>query len=80
MCEAIPPLPQYVFMSWSLLKHRDKFTFLPLIDTDPKFKSKLKYYFSVIYSEHCNSLPFSLMGLPVRCHLKNGDTMGYFKA
>jgi hypothetical protein len=24
---AIPPLPQYVFMAWCLVKHRDKFTF-----------------------------------------------------
>jgi hypothetical protein len=23
---AIPPLPQYVFMAWCLVKHRDKFT------------------------------------------------------
>jgi hypothetical protein len=27
---AIPPLPQYVFMVWCLVKHRDNFTFLPL--------------------------------------------------
>jgi hypothetical protein len=25
--EAIPPLPQYVFMAWCLVKHRDNFTF-----------------------------------------------------
>jgi hypothetical protein len=25
---AIPPLPQYVFMGWCLVKHRDKFTFI----------------------------------------------------
>jgi hypothetical protein len=24
---AIPPLPQYVFMAWCLVKHRDNFTF-----------------------------------------------------
>jgi hypothetical protein len=23
----IPPLPQYVFMEWYLVKHRDNFTF-----------------------------------------------------
>jgi hypothetical protein len=23
----IPPLPQYVFMAWCLVKHRDNFTF-----------------------------------------------------
>jgi hypothetical protein len=27
MCEAITPLPQYAFMAWSLVKHRDNFTF-----------------------------------------------------
>jgi hypothetical protein len=25
MCGAIPPLPQYVFMVWCLVKHRDNF-------------------------------------------------------
>jgi hypothetical protein len=25
---AIPPLPQYVFMAWCLVKHRDNFTFI----------------------------------------------------
>jgi hypothetical protein len=25
---AIPPFPQYVFMEWCLVKHRDTFTFL----------------------------------------------------
>jgi hypothetical protein len=24
---AIPPLPQYVFVAWCLVKHRDNFTF-----------------------------------------------------
>jgi hypothetical protein len=24
---AIPPLPEYVFMAWFLVKHRDNFTF-----------------------------------------------------
>jgi len=27
MCEAMPPLPQYVSMTWRLVKHRDNFTF-----------------------------------------------------
>jgi hypothetical protein len=27
MREAIPPLPQYVFIAWCLVKHRDNFTF-----------------------------------------------------
>jgi hypothetical protein len=26
MCGAIPPLPQYVFMAWCFVKHRDNFT------------------------------------------------------
>jgi hypothetical protein len=25
---SIPPLPQYVFMAWCLVKHRDNFTFI----------------------------------------------------
>jgi len=24
---SLPPLPQYVFMAWCLVKHRDNFTF-----------------------------------------------------
>jgi hypothetical protein len=27
MREAVPPLPQYAFMAWCLVKHRDIFTF-----------------------------------------------------
>jgi len=27
MCGAVLPLPQYVFMAWWLLKHRENFTF-----------------------------------------------------
>jgi hypothetical protein len=27
MSGAIPPLPQYAFMAWCLVKHRDNFTF-----------------------------------------------------
>jgi hypothetical protein len=27
VCGAIPPLPQYVFMVWCLVKQRDSFTF-----------------------------------------------------
>jgi hypothetical protein len=29
MSGAIPPLPQYGFMAWYLVKRRDNFTFLP---------------------------------------------------
>jgi len=28
MSEAIPPLTQYAFMAWCLVKHRDNFTFI----------------------------------------------------
>jgi hypothetical protein len=28
---AIPPLPQYAFMVWGLVKHRDNFTFTFLL-------------------------------------------------
>jgi len=28
---AIPPLPQYAFMAWCLVKHRDKFTFVVVV-------------------------------------------------
>jgi hypothetical protein len=27
MREDIPPLPQYIFMTWCLVKHGDNFTF-----------------------------------------------------
>jgi hypothetical protein len=29
MSGAIPPLPDYAFMAWCLVKHRNNFTFLP---------------------------------------------------
>jgi hypothetical protein len=28
MSGAIPPLPQYAFMAWCLVKHMDNFTFI----------------------------------------------------
>jgi hypothetical protein len=31
---AIPPLSQYVLMVWCLVKHKDNFTFLPLINAE----------------------------------------------
>jgi len=43
---AIPPLPQYVFMEWCLVKHGDTFTFTfyqsGLEPLRPVPKSKLK--------------------------------------
>jgi hypothetical protein len=35
---AIPPLPQYVFMAWCLVKHRDNFTLLSCIATEYNFQ------------------------------------------
>jgi len=39
----IPPLPQYVFMVWCLVKHRDNFTFtlqsLRISETELRVKS-----------------------------------------
>jgi hypothetical protein len=32
----IPPLPQYVFMAWCLVKHRDKFTFYLYISSSSR--------------------------------------------
>jgi hypothetical protein len=34
MCRAIPPLPQYIFMVWCLVKHSDNFTFYLLLFKD----------------------------------------------
>jgi hypothetical protein len=31
MSGAIPPLPQYVFMAWCLVKNRDNFTFFTIL-------------------------------------------------
>jgi len=43
MRETTPPLSQYVFMAWCLVKHRDNFTFLPL----------LSYYAFILCSISC---------------------------
>jgi hypothetical protein len=32
MHETIPPLPEYVFMAWRLVKHRDNFIFTVTVD------------------------------------------------
>jgi hypothetical protein len=34
MCGAIPPLPQYFFMAWYLVKHRDNCTFTFIMTTE----------------------------------------------
>jgi len=43
---AVPPLLQYVFMAWCLVKHRDNFTFLPL------YLNLLSYRVNILWSEH----------------------------
>jgi hypothetical protein len=37
---AIPPLPQYAFMAWGLVKHRGNFTFTFYLD----LMTQLYYY------------------------------------
>jgi hypothetical protein len=38
---AIPPLPQYAFMAWCLVKHRDTFTFT----TEERGKLTVSFYY-----------------------------------
>jgi hypothetical protein len=51
----IPPLPQYVFMAWCLVKHRDNFTFTNasmefLFDTRIKGQNiNQKIYFCILF-------------------------------
>jgi len=42
MSEAIPPLPQYAFMAWYLVTHRDNFT-LPNLTSPHKSQNSLTY-------------------------------------
>jgi hypothetical protein len=39
MCGATPPLPQYVFMVWYLVKHRDYFTLTKTAKKEPPQQS-----------------------------------------
>jgi hypothetical protein len=51
MCGAVPPLHQYVFMAWYVVKHRDKFTLhLPLhhSEKDPCFEYRRNYSIAVV--------------------------------
>jgi hypothetical protein len=36
MCGARPTLPQYIFMAWCLVKHRDNFTFTFTVSRNPQ--------------------------------------------
>jgi len=47
----LPPLPQYVFMAWCLVKHMDKFTFTftyPII---------MPFFISSLRSSPVNDIP-----------------------
>jgi hypothetical protein len=44
---AIPPLPQYVFMVWYLVKHRDNCTFYMRQRGVLKLENPLSFYLSV---------------------------------
>jgi hypothetical protein len=50
---AIPPLLQYVFVAWCLVKHRDNFTLLTLPNTEEKVG---KNYSSLL--NHCQQMRF----------------------
>jgi hypothetical protein len=41
---AIPPLPQYPFMAWCLVKHRDSFTYT---FTFTLFRAELYFWFQI---------------------------------
>jgi hypothetical protein len=50
MSGAIPPIPQYAFMAWCLVKHRDNFTFtLPFACIQ---RSEPKYAFNPNEARH----------------------------
>jgi hypothetical protein len=62
MCEAIPPLPQYTFMVWCLVKHMDNFTFTfthAITALDSVIIHYLKYFPFIIpshvYEVSCSS-------------------------
>jgi hypothetical protein len=46
---AIPPLPQYTYMAWYLVKHRDNFTFS---FDEGKFKNKGAFQKKYIYCKY----------------------------
>jgi hypothetical protein len=64
MSGAIPPLPQYDFMAWCLVQHRDNFTFnftLPLpftnlihLTVDSTLKEARKWWASVMGKQEFN--------------------------
>jgi hypothetical protein len=57
---AIPPLPQYVFMAWCLVKHRDNFTFT--FSPFPQYKRYSLILQSCCSTNHFNSRYLVLYG------------------
>jgi hypothetical protein len=45
MSGAIPPLPQYVFMAWCLVKHRGNFTFTFMWNVVVRYNMELRHSF-----------------------------------
>jgi hypothetical protein len=57
---AIPPLPQYAFMAWCIVKHRDNFTFyLTIICSCSR-----KFYFISVTASHRDEPLLSLATYP----------------
>jgi hypothetical protein len=53
MCGAVPPLPQYVFRAWYLVKHRE---ILPLPFTKDSFCEELQCVFDQFLKYHMKIL------------------------
>jgi hypothetical protein len=49
MSGAIPPLPQYAFMAWGLVKHRDNFTFTFFFLSE---RTMVPHFRSAAYGDH----------------------------
>jgi hypothetical protein len=61
---AIPPFPQYVFMAWCLLKHRDNFIFYSLLQGS-KFRQNAGRYavYLLAWMRNVRLSLFSIRGL-----------------
>jgi hypothetical protein len=58
---AIPPLPQYVFMAWCLVKHRDNFTFILTFRLIPRLLKLSFFVFSVGWRKLAKFRPNSIV-------------------
>jgi len=60
MSGTIPPLQQYIFMAWRLVKHRGKFTlplvYLPHLEADSSISAPRKRH-GVITGAHISNFP-----------------------